>query len=641
MLTPELLADLADPQELALSPDGEWLLYVLRPNSKRSEHAESAIWRVRTDGSGEAQALTQGLARDRHPRWSPDGSQIAFLSDRVPPGSERGVFQIYVMPTHGGEARALTHGKRSVAAFAWSPDGIQIAMLSADEPTPEETRRKLERDDAVAYGAHWQPQRLRVLELASGNLRPLMSADGHIIELAWSPDGRRIAFLQQPVPDLREGDAMRCMLVELEAQRVQQICAGWRMDSLTWDKGGNAITLRDTVGRHAQASHAFYAVDLITRVRTHLMGGVETCALPGPLQANAAHGLLLCEADGLATHVHWRTDLTSVTQRVLSSAGADGIVEFAEVTAMQSASGLQLAWVQGREDAGAEVFAQRSGVRRQLTHTKRALKDSVFGCIEPFYWHAPDGLSLDGVLVKPVNAGDGPWPTLVLVHGGPYHRIVPGFFGSWARWGQMLAQHGIAVLMPNYRGGQGHGEAFAALARGGVGSNDFQDIESATDAAIARGITRGDRVGIGGWSQGGFMTAWAVTQTQRYRCGIMGAGVSDWGTLLDNDMPVFERELGGSAPWEGLHANGHAQPHVLNSPLTFARNARTPLLILHGERDARVPLNQARLFHRALMETGCESEFVTYPREPHGIEERLHQIDVMRRVSAWCVRWLL
>jgi dipeptidyl aminopeptidase/acylaminoacyl peptidase len=255
---------------------------------------------------------------------------------------------------------------------------------------------------------------------------------------------------------------------------------------------------------------------------------------------------------------------------------------------------------------------------------------------EAFFWQAPDGLALDRLLIRP-NLGPGPWPTFVHVHGGPYARSTPGLALTWARWGQWLAEMGIAVLLPHYRGGTGHGSVFARWARGGVGLHDFQDVTSMVDAAIARGIARPDRVGIGGWSQGGFMTAWAVTQTNRFRCGIMGAGVSDWGMLLTNDLPVFEQALGGDAPRDGLEA----QRHRRTSPITYARNARTPLLILHGEDDERVPVNQAVAFHRALRANGTPATFVRYPREPHAIGERAHQVDLLNRVRAWCTDHLL
>jgi dipeptidyl aminopeptidase/acylaminoacyl peptidase len=186
--------------------------------------------------------------------------------------------------------------------------------------------------------------------------------------------------------------------------------------------------------------------------------------------------------------------------------------------------------------------------------------------------------------------------------------------------------------MPNPRGGYGHGARFASAARGDVGGADWLDVLAALDAAVERGITDPKRVGIGGWSQGGFMTAWAVTQTDRFRAGIAGAGPTEWGWMAaTSDMGRFEAILGGSTPWDGPGPHRHAEV----SPLSYARHVTTPLLILHGENDARVPVSQATSFHRALRRLGTPLEMVIYPREPHGIEERNHQIDLMRRVREW------
>jgi dipeptidyl aminopeptidase/acylaminoacyl peptidase len=226
---------------------------------------------------------------------------------------------------------------------------------------------------------------------------------------------------------------------------------------------------------------------------------------------------------------------------------------------------------------------------------------------------------------------------VVLVHGGPYGRWAPGLHLWWADWGQWLATTGYAILMPNPRGGFGHGERFAAAARADVGGADYGDVIAMHDAAVERGIADPQRRGIGGWSQGGFMSAWAITQTRRFKAAIVGAGPTDWGIMAaTSDLPSFERTLGGSVPWDGVGPHRHAQL----SPLSFARDVTTPALILHGQNDARVPLNQAISFHRALREVGTPTELVVYPREPHGIGERAHQLDLLRRVRAWYDRWL-
>jgi dipeptidyl aminopeptidase/acylaminoacyl peptidase len=257
--------------------------------------------------------------------------------------------------------------------------------------------------------------------------------------------------------------------------------------------------------------------------------------------------------------------------------------------------------------------------------------------VEPLYCKAIDGTKLDAVVLRPTDPGEGPWPTAVLIHGGPYGRS-----GLWTHvhaldWGQLLASHGFAVIYPNYRGGYGHGNAFAMSVRGDMGGAEWADIMTIVDAAIDAGIADPDRLGIGGWSQGGFLTAWAVTATDRFKAGVMGAGVSDWGLMAaTSDLPHFERVLGGDAPWDG------PGPHraAARSPISYASRRTTPLLILHGAEDQRVPVSQAVAFHRAMKHQERPLELVTYPREPHGIKERRHQIDLQRRVVDWFTRYV-
>jgi dipeptidyl aminopeptidase/acylaminoacyl peptidase len=183
----------------------------------------------------------------------------------------------------------------------------------------------------------------------------------------------------------------------------------------------------------------------------------------------------------------------------------------------------------------------------------------------------------------------------------------------------------------------GHGSEFADTVSQAVGQEDWQDIVTGLDRLIARGIADPDNLAIGGWSQGGFMTAWAVGQTDRFKAGIMGAGVSDWGMMVaESDVMHFEGDLGGSWGWEG------PGPHLHDrfSPISYASNVKTPVLILHGANDARVPTSQGRYFARALREHDVPYELVTYPREGHGIQERNHQLDLLKRTRDWLQRWI-
>lgn len=287
-----------------------------------------------------------------------------------------------------------------------------------------------------------------------------------------------------------------------------------------------------------------------------------------------------------------------------------------------------------------DVYAGPPGGRLvRISDTRSELRGFRWGVQERLSYRASDGLELDGLLILPVGRAreDGPFPLVTLVHGGPSDRYADRFMLGVSPSGQWLAAAGYAVFLANPRGGHGHGHDFAAAVAGAVGMEEWTDILSGIDLLVAEGVADPDRLGIGGWSHGGFMAAWAVGQTDRFKAALMGAGISDWGMLLaTGEWGTLDAALGGSCGWEGPGPHRHDA----RSPISYASKISTPVLILHGEQDSNVPLSQATYFHRALRWFGVEHEFVVYPREGHPILERAHQLDVLERTRAWFDRWL-
>lgn len=641
-LTPELIADMALPRDLHLSPDGGRVAYGRIHYGKRGDHSASALWVAPTDGSGPPRQFTAGSAADRLPRWSPDGRQIAFLSDRA----RRGVSQLYLIDADGGEARPLTGAdlKCPVLAFAWSPDGRHLAFTSADEPTEEDERRARERDDPTVYGERWPFARLRLLALATGEVTTLVGGDRHISSLAWSPDGAELAYTVWQTPALESmGRSIKIERLALAVGTPQPVASfACALDDLCWASDGRTLLFLASVAMRAQSSHAIWSVPAAGGVPRRIALGEESCASALQQPPGAPRAAVMIGA-GLETQICWLDPATGALEQVYPAAG-DGAADLVSWALQPVGRDTVLAVARGAGCQPWEVWAGRAAQPEARPRLRAAsahqtdLAGLRFGPQEPFAWTAPDGWELGGLVVYPPGAPAGqPQPTVVLVHGGPYARWGAGFNLSPHNWAQWLALAGYVVLMPNPRGSSGRGERFAAAAYESVGEADYGDVIAMVDAAVARGIADPQRLGIGGWSQGGFMAAWAVTQTDRFKAAIMGAGVSDWGMLvLTSDVPDFERELGGGAPWDGLEQRQHDRL----SPITFARAVKTPVLILHGEQDQRVPVSQATGFHRALRVVGVPTELVTYPREPHGIAERAHQIDMLRRVRDWFDRWL-
>ncbi|GCE07423.1 S9 family peptidase [Dictyobacter aurantiacus] len=645
-LSAEQVVDIARPGGIELSADGSRVAYVVSTGGKKDEHGVSALWVAPIDGSAPPRQFTSGESKESSPRWSPDGRQLAFLSDRA----ERGTAALYLLPIDGGEARRLgdKESKREVKQFAWSPGGGQIAFSSADEPDEEEERREKERDDANVYGERLQYARLRLLSLASNEVTTLVSQERHVADFVWHPRGTELAYVTWQTPEL-ESMAHEHVIERIPvAGGEPQVVCRWSgmVNNLTWSEDGKVLFFIGSATRKAQSSMVVYCVDAEGGEPRRLAGGETNCIYylyPLHHQQQVA----IAAVEGLSLNLYRLDGQSGELSRIFpseeESRREDSAFDAADVRQLEDGR-VAVAMARGSSVQPPEVWAGIGGAGeplkelRQLSTHNAGLAGISFVQQEAFYWTASDGLKLDGLLLRPPTAVEGErLPTVVLVHGGPYGCWMAGFNLSWGKWAQWLALAGYAVLMPNPRGGSGHGEEFAAAALGDVGGADYGDVMAAVDAAIERGIADPERLGIGGWSQGGFMSAWAVTQSDRFKAAIMGAGVSDWGLMVQtSDLPDFEQELGRTAPWDGLEAQRHREL----SPITFASRVKTPVLILHGENDARVPVSQAIGFHRALRHYQVPTEMVLYPREPHGIGERAHQLDLLRRVRRWYDRWL-
>jgi dipeptidyl aminopeptidase/acylaminoacyl peptidase len=263
----------------------------------------------------------------------------------------------------------------------------------------------------------------------------------------------------------------------------------------------------------------------------------------------------------------------------------------------------------------------------------------MWGTQERLTWTASDGLSLDGLLVLPPgrSRADGPLPLVALVHGGPYARYADALqFNSYLS-AQHVAAGGYAVLLPNPRGSQGRGPAFAARVVGDLGGAELGDVLAGIDLLTAEGVADPARLAIAGWSHGGYLAAWAAARTDRFRAAIVGAGITDWGMQTAfGELGREDARYSGSHGWEGPGPH----PHDAVSPLAYAAGITAPVLILHGEQDTNVPIAQAVYLHRALRHFGVAHEFARYAGEGHGFTNPTHQADVMHRIRSFLARHL-
>ena len=628
-LTAELVVDGRAPRTPALAPNGHLLCYVLAPISRTGDRLDTELWLVDIDGAAASRRATSDSAAESRPRWSADSGTLFFLSDRA----DRGTSQVYRLVLADGAATAVTNWRAGIVDHLPLADPNLVALLAQDEPTEQDARRARDCDDAIVVGEREPRAQLRLLDLRSGLVTtPAVFGDRHVVELRQRPDGGLLAVLTQASSDNDYGprtgqlhlfDPTTGGTVDLGAVGVDARSLAWWPGEDGWHLGYIALT-----PPVLQAGTAVFDLTVDSRVLRNRTSGLPMC--PTELHQTDTAPLVVF-ADGLNTTLA-RLDPTGPMTLSQHPGRLDDLTT--------TPTGGKIAALTGTRYQPANVHVgPPTGPLRKITNTRPELNGIALGTQQPLAYRAADGLDLDGLLVLPVGrtASDGPFPLVTIVHGGPYDRYADRCQLFWFPSAQWLATAGYAVFLPNPRGGQGHGHEFALSVAGRVGQEEWTDILTGIDQLITEGVADPDRLGISGGSHGGFMSAWAVGQTDRFRAALVLAGVIDWGMLAGTgEYGQFEAALGGSTGWSGVGPH----PHDAVSPISFASRVRTPVLILHGAEDINVPLGQSVYFHRALRHFGVEHDFVIYPREGHSIRERNHQLDVLRRTRTWFDRWL-
>lgn len=628
-LTAEQLASYSRPGSADMAPDGSRVAYVLAPVSKAAdkdnEHAVSAIWLVDAE-DGEPRQFTSGLWEDREARWSPDGERLAFLSDRA----ERGKHSVYVMSAAGGEGRRVFDQEGSISNLRWSPDGRYLSFIFTDPETPEEKERKENKDDVKVWDAELKWRRLWLIDLEDGNnARAISPENRQTWGYAWSADGRQLAINTSPNPRINDifGET-RVDIIDVAAgtTRILMSLTG-PAGSMVWSADGERIAYLSTSGKVCQGEHIFVVPSAggePVNVTPDVASTIEELV---PLDGGAALlAKIACGVNYACCRVEW----DGAIGEPLGEGAPWG--SFADAPAPSADGGkIALAWEDGANTPNIWVLDTVAGSFERRTDHNPELERAALGKQQIVTWESDPGVTIEGILITPPGYEEGTrYPLVVQIHGGPTAHWPNSFYGDWHDWGQYLAGQGFAVLMHNPRGSTGYGSEFMNALYNHVGEIELRDLLAGVDAMIARGIADPDRLGVGGWSWGGYMTAWTVTQTDRFKAAVMGAGLPNM--VSDNsigDIPSANLSYFETSPYE------NPEPYWERSPIRYIRNCTTPVLILHGEADDRVNMYQSVEMYVALRELGREHQFVTYPREPHGIRERKHQIDLLERVAAW------
>lgn len=637
---PHDIAQLRRVAWVQIAPDGSRLAYVVRipvfdPAAAPADDDSAPGWKIeeqifiaRLDGSAPRQ-VTRGSERASMPRWSPDGKTLAFMRSR---GARR---VLHLLPADGGEARILDLGDMEPEQYYWSPDGASIAFLATVPQSAEQKADAWRRGGAFSYEEQWRTTALYVVPATGGAPRRVSPADpvfGTVLEMAWSPDGTRFAVLTaESANPYFTWSQMRLVIIPAQgdaAATAQPLEPKPRaIGQIAWSPDG----------RYIAYEWAESSLSLLHELRVREVVG--TGAGPGMWNASA-------RLDPTLQGFVWAKDSRSLVAHVVERTGSklyrlsrDGksardIGPLGRVLSRgvhSTADGRFLATTSSTaaSPAAPTVVDLTSGRARVVADHNPQVAEWTLARTEIVRWVNPEGVEIEGILHVTPHARPGAAPPLVVLpHGGPDSVSLDDF----ASWGHYLAARGYSVLRPNYRGGFGYGHAFYVANRGRLGAIEYMDIESGVDALIAAGKADPARLFYAGWSWGGYITTWTITQTQRYRAAMVGAGIVDAvAQYVGSDInhgAVADWEFGGR-PWE--------TPEVFtrSNPAHTLRNIKTPTIIFHGERDRRVPLIQGLYLYRALQDIGCKAALWVYPREPHSFFEPAHEVHMLETWARW------
>ncbi|MBS0266194.1 MAG: S9 family peptidase [Planctomycetes bacterium] len=637
--TPELMLRAKQVNDPVVSPDGKRIALSVSTPQMDGDHSEWVSQVFISTPGGKPVQLTRGDKSSTNPAWSPDGQWVAFLTTRG--GAKANLWRI---PVNGGEAEQLTEEKGGISAFEWSPDGQSIAFLMTDPKSDAEDKADREKRDFFVVHENYKRSRLYLVPVALNAegkrpIRRLTGGDMHVGGLLggrnfdWSPDGLRIVFTHQPTPLVDDWKKTDISTVELATARVTSLVATEAAETQPiYSPDGRWIvyTSSETPPHWAFTSRVFV------------------------IRPDGQDARALAESFDLKPSiVGWSKDgknvFISEVQRTIQRFSAlpfDGSApidlsppgQMVLQPALNSTN-THLGFVSESPEKPQDAYltSLSTTFKLQDVGTVQELPALPLGKTSPIQWRSNDGREIEGLLTLPPSYQAGEkLPLVVIVHGGP-----TGVFTQTCIVGRSpypiaaFASKGYAVLRCNVRGSSGYGREFRYANYHDWGGGDYRDIMSGVDSLIEQGIADPDRLGVMGWSYGGYMTSWIITQTNRFKAASVGAGVTNLMSFTGTaDIADFIPDYMGGEYWDQFD---RWREH---SAMFQVKGVTTPTLIQHGDKDLRVPISQGYEFLNALRRQGVPVKMVVYPRQPHALQEPKMQLDAMQRNLDWFDQWL-
>jgi dipeptidyl aminopeptidase/acylaminoacyl peptidase len=640
-VTPEdyfAFRNISDPR---LSPDGSRVAYVIGTVDQKKNRRVTSIWMLPTDGSAAPRRLSAAGFSAGSPRWSPDGTTLAFLSSR---NAEEGAHsQIYVLPMDGGEAQEASHLKNGVSVFQWSPDGHRFVAVSRTDPSdataPSERPSDVRHYKHVSYKFNdtgWfddQRSHLWIVDAGSGTAKQITSGDDwNDTDPQWAPDGTRIAFVSdRSGKEYDDSHNKDVWVISAEGGPLTKISDHAYDDNQPrWSPDGKQIAFAGQTTRR----------ELPKLYLAPSAGGASRLAadnldlIPGELTWGPDANELRFDTGVKGTYQVFRVDLAS--RKVTPVTAGERAVRAFDIN--KRAGKMVYLANDFRHPDDLYVSDINGKGERQLTHLNASLWEGLdLATVERMPYKSSDGWDIDGFLVKPVGWAPGKkYPMILSVHGGP-----AGQYGvDWFHEFQVYAAKGWAVFYCNPRGSTGYGEKFERGIVNNWGGMDYQDIMAGVDAALKKyPWIDADRLGVTGGSYGGFMTNWIVSHTDRFKAAVTLRSISNF----ISDDGTRDGAYGHEDDFKGFLFDDFDQ-YWNASPLKYAKNVKTPTLILHSDNDFRVPLEQGEQWFRALKHYGVNTELVIFPRENHNLTrtgEPKHLVESLNWQLYWFEKYLI
>ncbi len=621
-----------------ISPDGAHVIYQQSRTNWEANAFETDVWLANV-ATGESHLLTLASKSSASAEWSPDGRWIAFLSDRQAPmpGSPAGKEQLYVMPADGGEAQQLTKMEKGVGGFEWSPDSQKIALSAQSPDTKPMKDRKDTFGDYHVFHADYEMERLWLLTLPKPGAMPeepklLTPSDAFSVgAFSFSPDGRRIAFSATRDPDLISGFSSDIYTLTLADGAVKKIVDTPGPDQgPIWSPDSSQIAYTTSDG----SKFYFYSNSKIAVVPS--TGGASkilTAAFdedPNPIRW-APEGIYF-SARQKTTASLFLLDVAAGTVKQMDLPGTELASQFSF-----SKDFKHVAYVGAGPNQYAEVYASElNGKPAKLTHAGEQVSAFDTAVRSVVHWKSSDGSVIEGILYKPTDfVATKKYPLLVVIHGGPTGVDLPTITPDRYYPIERFLAKGALVLRPNYRGSAGYGEKFRSLNVRNLGVGDYADVISGVDFLIGQGFVDKDRVGAMGWSEGGYISAFITTASDRFKAVSVGAGISDWMTYYVNtDITPFAPQYLHATPWDD------PEIYKKTSPISYIAKAKTPTLIQHGGNDKRVPIANGFELRQALEDRGVPVKMVVYDGFGHPINKPKQQRAVMEENENWFAHYI-